>query len=205
MATSLALLLEHYVCESGALVLSVWLLGVMGKPLCLVVTIELLSAPKACCCDTGLNWFVRHSWVFPGLFFFFFPLDWMFLFTMIRKWLYLRLHGICFCPCVTDIKFLRPASKVSAKTQKCIFSWNDTSFTSIIILSRVAKSWILTKLFSTFTIEQERPRCYFFYLCFGHFFVSRFISIVYLLCLKSIRLYNTRLHNEIIVVALFCY
>lgn len=43
------------VFESGALVLSVWLPGVMGKPLCLVVTLEVLSASKACCCDSGTD------------------------------------------------------------------------------------------------------------------------------------------------------
>lgn len=55
MMASLAPCWEHSVFESGALVLCVWLPGVMGKPLCLVVTLELLNAPKACCCDTSWN------------------------------------------------------------------------------------------------------------------------------------------------------
>lgn len=42
MIATLVPLLEHYVYESGALVPSVWLPGVMGKPLCLVVMVELL-------------------------------------------------------------------------------------------------------------------------------------------------------------------
>lgn len=57
----LTLLLECYVYESGALVLSVWLLGVMGKLPYLVVTVELLSTPKACHCDTGLDRLVCFS------------------------------------------------------------------------------------------------------------------------------------------------